>query len=95
MRVYNLREGVAPDEDRLPARFHCDPIDTGRHAGHAIDAADFTRSIQQYYELAGWTHDGVPRDTTLVALGLEWAIPHLPPREHSRTDRTGASSCCG
>jgi aldehyde:ferredoxin oxidoreductase len=73
MRLYNLREGIGSEFDALPDRFFERPIDAGRHAGAVLDRAVFCRSLQEYYELAGWDHLGRPTATTLASLGLSWA----------------------
>jgi aldehyde:ferredoxin oxidoreductase len=31
-----------------------------------------------YYELNGWTQDGIPTRSKLVDLGISWAEEHLP-----------------
>lgn len=73
MRLYNLREGIGPDADRLPDRFFSEPIDVGRHRGAVLDRERFDRAVQEYYELAGWDECGRPLPIHLVALGLGWA----------------------
>jgi aldehyde:ferredoxin oxidoreductase len=73
MRLYNLREGIGSELDALPDRFFERPVDAGRHAGAVLDRAVFCRSLQEYYELAGWDHLGTPTPTTLASLGLSWA----------------------
>ena len=73
MRLYNLREGIGADSDQLPDRFFEEPVDAGRHTGAILDRAVFSRSLHQYYELAGWDDLGRPTPTTLASLGLSWA----------------------
>jgi aldehyde:ferredoxin oxidoreductase len=77
MRLYNLREGISSKLDRLPDRFFEQSVDAGRHKGAVLDRAVFSRSLQEYYELAGWDGFGRPTPTTLASLGLSWA--DLPP----------------
>jgi len=74
MRVYNLREGLGADTDRLPERFHREPIDAGRHLGVVLEESNFQTRLLQYYHLVGWDEMGQPTDTTLTNLNLEWAI---------------------
>jgi aldehyde:ferredoxin oxidoreductase len=84
MRLYNLREGIGSEFDRLPDRFFEQPIDAGRHAGAILDRAVFSRSLQEYYALAGWDDSGRPTPTTLAALGLSWA--DSPPTTTTTTE---------
>ena len=73
MRLYNLREGIGSEFDRLPDRLFEQPIDAGRHDGATLDRAVFARALHEYYALAGWDDSGRPAPTTLAALGLSWA----------------------
>lgn len=67
-RNFNLAAGIAPSEDRLPKRLLEDPIPDGPSKGwtHKLDIL-----LPQYYELRGWTKDGLPTKAKLAALGLE------------------------
>ncbi|MDX1891371.1 aldehyde ferredoxin oxidoreductase C-terminal domain-containing protein [Mycolicibacterium sp. 050158] len=78
MRLYNLREGIDAAADRLPDRFFDDPIDAGRLAGAVLDRATFTKSVREYYALAGWDDLGRPLPITLASLGLLWADTTSP-----------------
>jgi aldehyde:ferredoxin oxidoreductase len=78
MRIYNLREGVTGEADRLPARFFDGPLDAGRHQGIRLDRHEFTAAKQLYYELSGWDQAGVPRRPALVTAGLGWAAVATP-----------------
>jgi aldehyde:ferredoxin oxidoreductase len=74
MRVYNLREGLGADADRLPGRFHRESIGAGRHVGILLEESNFKARLEEYYRLVGWDEMGRPTDTTLMSLNLEWAI---------------------
>jgi aldehyde:ferredoxin oxidoreductase len=73
MRLYNLREGIDAEQDRLPDRFFDEPVGAGRHRGAVLDRVQFAEAIQEYYELVGWDHSGRPRPVQLASLGLGWA----------------------
>ncbi|MCV7423511.1 hypothetical protein H7K45_23425 [Mycobacterium yunnanensis] len=73
MRLYNLREGIDAEDDRLPDRFFDEPIDAGRLAGAVLDRSTFAASVREYYALAGWDDRGRPLPITLASLGLLWA----------------------
>jgi len=62
-RMLNLREGLVPAQERLPARF-LEPLRGGR----APSAADLEAARQLYYELMNWDQDGRPRRGRLVEL---------------------------
>jgi aldehyde:ferredoxin oxidoreductase len=51
MRAYNAREGIGPDADRLPDRYHDEPIDAGRFAGNVVDRDAFRRAVDRYRAL--------------------------------------------
>jgi aldehyde:ferredoxin oxidoreductase len=50
----------------------------GPSAGVAIDPAEFEAALDLYYQLLGWTPDGIPTHAALLDLGIEWAAEHLP-----------------
>jgi len=51
-RRFNIREGLRPEEDTLPARFIDRPIPDGPAKGVTINIA---RLVQDYYKEKGWT----------------------------------------
>jgi len=78
MRTFNAREGFARKDDRLPKKFFKVLTGAGPTAGIALDIEEVEAALDQYYELAGWTNDGIPTAATLKKLDLEWAAAHLP-----------------
>ncbi len=50
-REFNLREGMRPEEDTLPARFLSRPIPDGPSKGTTID---IDRLVRDYYREKGW-----------------------------------------
>jgi aldehyde:ferredoxin oxidoreductase len=73
-RLYNLREGLSAADDRLPDRFHSEPLDAGRHAGAVLDPDGFAAARRLYYAMSGWDEAGVPLRATLADHDLEWAL---------------------
>jgi aldehyde:ferredoxin oxidoreductase len=71
MRLYNLREGLGAADDRLPERFHTQPVAKGRLAGTLLDRSAFLQVILSYYRMMGWDDQGVPLKETLVDHHLE------------------------
>ena len=66
-QIFNLREGLHPDDFRLPERISA-PAMAGQFAGKAID---FDALRDSFYAAIGWdTKSGWPLETTLRELGL-------------------------
>lgn len=66
-QVFNLREGLHPDDFRLPERISA-PAMAGQFAGKQIDFGTLRNS---FYTAMGWdTRSGWPSETTLRELGL-------------------------
>lgn len=67
-RLFNIREGLTAEDDRLPSRFFEDAV--GGHPG--IERTAFTKAVRTYYEIRGWDSEtGRPLPGTLKRLGLE------------------------
>ncbi len=75
MRLYNLREGLSAEDDRLPERFHHEPVAKGRLAGAVLDRAAFSEALRAYYRMMGWDDWGVPLWETLLDHHLEQFAP--------------------
>lgn len=56
-RLFNLREGLTPEEDRLPIRFHVEPLP---ETGKTIRPEHMERLLSDYYKARGWDAQGVP-----------------------------------
>ncbi|MFN3369369.1 MAG: aldehyde ferredoxin oxidoreductase C-terminal domain-containing protein, partial [Thermus sp.] len=67
-RLFNLRHGIGPEEDRLPERFF-QPFRKGNPEAH-LDPHAFREGVRTYWRLAGWEEGGVDPER-LRALGLE------------------------
>lgn len=78
MRLFNAREGLDRKQDTLPKKFFKALQGTGPTAGFALDKAEFEHVLDTYYELMGWTPEGIPTHAKLVDLGIEWAGEFLP-----------------
>jgi aldehyde:ferredoxin oxidoreductase len=68
-RLFNVKEGVNRDLDVLPDRFS-NPLQEGGSAGEAITKQDLERMREEYYDLRGWSKEGVPKKETLSRLGI-------------------------
>ena len=83
-RLYNVREGLSRADDRLPARFIEETVplfgferdsETGRSRQSSVPVGyaqiyDFEAMLDRYYQLRGWSRDGIPKPATLRRLGL-------------------------
>jgi len=72
-RIFNLREGIGPEEDRVFRRLH-EPLPGGPLKGKYIDPETFQDAVNLYYEMMGWDNHGRPTRGKLIELGLEWLI---------------------
>jgi len=79
-RVYNLREGLTADDDRLPQRFFVPPTAGPLHEDSvAIDPQDLEEAKNLYYQMMGWDRDtGAPHHWKLQELDIGWTAEHLP-----------------
>lgn len=65
-RLFNIREGLGREDDRLPERFR-EPLP----AGHSKDrTVKLETMLAEYYALRGWDTNGVPGEERLGQLGL-------------------------
>ncbi len=77
-RVFNAREGLNRNADKLPKKFFKQLKGTGPTAGFALTHEEIESALDAYYKFAGWTNDGVPTHETLKKHDVEWAAEYLP-----------------
>jgi aldehyde:ferredoxin oxidoreductase len=71
-RIFNMREGFTPEDDKLPPRMF-EPL-PGPLDGERIDPGQFEQAKAAYYKMAGWSLEtGWPTEAKLMELDLEWA----------------------
>ena len=70
-RLFNLREGVEPDDlpEKLYAAEHAHT--DGASAGKAIGAETFRKGLEEYLTLRGWDEHGVPTEEKLAELDVD------------------------
>ncbi len=56
IRRFNLREGLKPEDDRLPKVFHRKL----ENSGQVITEEELETMLQDYYRLHGWDQNGIP-----------------------------------
>jgi aldehyde:ferredoxin oxidoreductase len=66
-RQFNLAAGFTGKDDTLPKRLLKDAAKTGPAKGLT---SGLDKMLPEYYELRGWTADGVPSNETISRLGL-------------------------
>ncbi len=66
-RDFNIAAGITGDMDTLPKRLLKDAAKTGPAKGKVNNLDEM---LPKYYEVRGWTQDGVPTDETRARLGL-------------------------
>ncbi len=77
-RTFNAREGFTRKDDALPKKFFKTLNGTGPTAGITLTREELDAAIGQYYQMAGWTEDGIPTRETLKKHDIEWAAAYLP-----------------
>jgi aldehyde:ferredoxin oxidoreductase len=66
-RVFNLRCGITHRDDTLPQRFLREPLPDGGCKGEVVE---LNKMLPEYYQLRGWTNEGVPTREKLDSLKL-------------------------
>jgi aldehyde:ferredoxin oxidoreductase len=66
-KLFNLREGKSRQDDTLPDRVLNQPFSSGLSKGHKIE---FDELLNEYYQVRGWTEDGIPTTEKLEELNL-------------------------
>jgi len=75
-RVINVREGLSRKDDTLPWKVMNVPIpDEGPSKGAHVTQEELDLMLDDYYEVRGWTRDGIPTPEKLKALGMDDLIP--------------------
>ncbi|HEY3315747.1 MAG TPA: aldehyde ferredoxin oxidoreductase family protein [Bacillota bacterium] len=76
-RLFNLREGLKPADEKLPRRFHQN-LGNGPLAERRLSPELARGAKREYYAMMGWDRSsGVPTPGKLEELGLEWVAGYL------------------
>jgi aldehyde:ferredoxin oxidoreductase len=71
LRLFNAREGITREQDKLPKKFYKTLQGDGPSGGVALDVEEIIRAQDWYYEMSGWDSvTGNPLPETLERLGL-------------------------
>ncbi len=67
-RLFNLREGIGAEEDKLPDRFISEPFSEGPAKGQIVE---LDKMLPEYYEIRNWDYKtGFPKEEKLKKLGI-------------------------
>ena len=69
-RCFNIREGFKRKDDTLPRRMFSEPLRQGGPAENQT-VEGFDKLLDEYYEAAGYTKEGIPTVKKLKDLGIE------------------------
>ncbi|MEJ2281705.1 MAG: aldehyde ferredoxin oxidoreductase C-terminal domain-containing protein, partial [Candidatus Bathyarchaeota archaeon] len=75
-RIFNLREGFTEKDDWLPPRFF-QPKTSGVLNQTSVNPKDLQKAKLLYYDMMGWTEQGIPKESTLEELDIDWASNKL------------------
>jgi len=71
-RLFNIREGLSRKDDTMPWKVMNVPIpDEGVAKGSFVSQEDLDLLLDDYYEVRGWTKDGIPTVEKLNEIGME------------------------
>ena len=73
-RMYNVRLGISRKDDTLPPRMLAEPKPDGKAAGVLPQLG---RMLSEYYQIRGWSKEGIPTQETLESEGLKWTLARL------------------
>ncbi|MFH0821106.1 MAG: aldehyde ferredoxin oxidoreductase family protein [Pseudomonadota bacterium] len=76
-RAFIVREGFDRRQDALPKRITSEPLLTRGAPGDGQVVRNQDRFLDRYYEIRGWTKNGVPSQDKLKALGLDFATKDM------------------
>lgn len=76
-RAFIVREGFGREQDTLPQRMLSEPLHTRGAPGEGQMIRNLDKFLDQYYELRGWTPQGIPSPEKLNELGLGYAVKDM------------------
>lgn len=70
-RLINVQRGVSRKDDSLPYLVMHTPIPDGPSKGRYCSQENLDHMLDKYYDLRGWSREGIPTHEKLVELGLK------------------------
>jgi aldehyde:ferredoxin oxidoreductase len=91
-RLINIREGKGTREyDTLPPKIMSVPVpDEGIAKGAYVTQKEFDIGLDDYYEVRGWTKEGIPTVEKLKELGLNDLVPIVKKKIKPKTPKKKA-----
>ena len=75
-RIFNLREGFTEKDDWLPPRFF-KPKTSGALSKTSVNPEELQKAKLLYYDMMGWTEQGIPKQSKLEELDIAWAAKSI------------------
>jgi aldehyde:ferredoxin oxidoreductase len=75
-KIFNLREGFTKEDDILPKRLATSQRG-GNLEGVIVDPVKLSEARELYYQMLGWSEEGIPTRARLVELDIDWASQYL------------------
>jgi aldehyde:ferredoxin oxidoreductase len=76
-RAFIVREGFGRKQDTLPQRMLSEPLHTRGAPGEGQMMRNLDKFLDHYYELRGWTQEGIPSPEKLKELGLGYVAKDM------------------
>jgi aldehyde:ferredoxin oxidoreductase len=76
-RMFIQRETGILREGDIPPSVYFQPQPLEPLKGEKLDRDEYERALDEYYEIRGWTEEGVPTKETLARLGLDREPSHF------------------
>jgi aldehyde:ferredoxin oxidoreductase len=77
-RAFNVRDGFNRKDDTFPKRMLTEPLNTRGAPGDGQMIRNLDKFLDRYYEIRGWTPNGVPSPQKLDELGLSYVVKDMP-----------------
>jgi len=77
-RAFNVRNGFRREHDTFPQRILREPLHTKGAPGEGQMVKALDKFLDRYYQLRGWTPEGVPSSQKLTGLGLSFVLGDMP-----------------
>ena len=75
-RIFNIREGFTEKDDWLPPRFF-KPKTSGALSKISVNPEELQKAKTLYYDMMGWTEQGIPKQSTLEELNIAWTADKI------------------
>jgi len=89
-RLFNVREGFTRKDDHLPIKVMTTPIpDEGVAKGSHVTQKELDFLLDDYYEVRGWTKDGIPTIEKLNEVGFNDLVYIVKPKIEKPEKKAG------